>query len=48
MCISPGKTRPECGPNTTPTECDPLAVAKEIYADFNREHGTDYKFQLKQ
>jgi ribonuclease Z len=22
-------------------------VAQEIYADFNKEHGTDYKFQLK-
>ena len=28
-----------------PDEVD--AVAKEIYADFNRENGTDYKFQLK-
>ena len=23
------------------------AVAKQIYADFNEEHGTNYKFQLK-
>ena len=23
------------------------AVADKIYADFNKEHGTDYKFQLK-
>jgi hypothetical protein len=23
------------------------AVADKIYADFNKENGTDYKFQLK-
>jgi ribonuclease Z len=23
-------------------------LAEEIYSDFNKEHGTDYKFQLKQ
>jgi len=23
------------------------AVARKIYADFNKEHGTDYEFQLK-
>ncbi len=28
-----------------PDEVD--AVAQQIYADFNNEHGTDYKFQLK-
>jgi hypothetical protein len=28
-----------------PEEVEPLA--QEIYADFNKEHGTDYKFQLK-
>ena len=22
-------------------------VAEEIYSDFNKKHGTDYKFQLK-
>jgi hypothetical protein len=29
-----------------PEEVTPLA--EEIYSDFNKEHGTDYKFQLKQ
>ena len=28
-----------------PDEVD--AVAQQIYADFNQEHGTDYEFQLK-
>ena len=28
-----------------PDEVD--AVARKIYADFNKEHGTDYEFQLK-
>jgi ribonuclease Z len=28
-----------------PDEVD--AVAQQIYADFNKEHGTDYKFQMK-
>jgi hypothetical protein len=28
-----------------PDEVD--AVAKQIYSDFNKEHGTGYKFQLK-
>ena len=23
-------------------------LAEKIYSDFNKEHGTDYKFQLKQ
>jgi hypothetical protein len=23
------------------------AVAKQIYADFNKEHGTDFEFKLK-
>jgi hypothetical protein len=23
------------------------AVADEIYSDFNKEHGTEFKFQLK-
>ena len=28
-----------------PEELDP--VAEKIYADFNKKHGTDFKFQLK-
>jgi hypothetical protein len=28
-----------------PEEVD--TVAKEIFADFNKEHGTNYKFKLK-
>jgi ribonuclease Z len=28
-----------------PDEVD--AVAKQIFADFNKEHGTNYKFKLK-
>jgi len=28
-----------------PEEINP--IADKIYSDFNKEHGTDYKFQLK-
>jgi hypothetical protein len=25
----------------------PVALAMQIYADFNKEHGTDFEFKLK-